>query len=180
MLATRGGSGPAQAGAAVSADSVGVFGAASGRRQGEIPVGASPSAIAAGDGSIWVANTDAHTVSRVDPGKETTIDTIPVGNDPDGIAYGGGFVWVTNGLDGTVTQIDSSTNTAVQEIRRRRPGRDRRRRPLRVGRELQRRHRHPHRPAHRQPLPPIPVGQSADGIAIGEGRCGSRARRAAP
>ena len=44
---------------------------ANGRLTGQIPVGASPSAVAAGFGSIWVANVDAHTVSRVDPVKQT-------------------------------------------------------------------------------------------------------------
>ena len=85
---------------------------------GQIPVGASPSAVAAGAGSIWVANVDAHSVSRVDPVKQVMIQTIPVGNGPDGIACGGGFVWVANGLDGTVTKIDPQTNTRRRHDRR--------------------------------------------------------------
>ena len=43
-----------------------------------------------GDGSIWVANVDAHSVSRVDPVKQVVIQTIQVGNGPAGIAFGGG------------------------------------------------------------------------------------------
>jgi YVTN family beta-propeller protein len=171
VLGVRGGSGPpAASAAAVSADSVGAFNAGSGRLTGQIPVGASPSAIAVGDDSIWVANIDADTVSRIDPVRLTTIDTIEVGNAPDGIAFGGGFVWVANGLDGTVSQIDPTTNTPVQEI------------PVGSG---------PSGVAvgsryvwvansndgtvtridlrTDKPLPPISVGVSADGVAIGFG-----------
>ena len=78
-------------------------------------MGASPSAVTAGDGSIWVANVDAHSVSRIDPVKQVAIETIPVGNGPAGIAFGGGFVWVANSLDGTVSKIDPQTNTEVQD-----------------------------------------------------------------
>ena len=83
---------------------------------GQIPVGPSPSALTAGSGSIWVANVDAHSVSRVDPAKQVVIQTIQVGNGPAGIAFGGGFVWVANSLDGTVSRIDPRTDTVVQRI----------------------------------------------------------------
>ena len=156
--------------AGVSTDSVGIFGAGTGRLRGQVPVGASPSAVAAGDGSIWVANGDANTVSRIDPTKRVVIETIPVGHDPDGIAFGGGFVWVANSLDGTVSKLDPRTNTQVDAI------------PVGNG------------PAGvavdsryvwvanssdgtvtrislrtDKPLPPISVAQSADGVAVGYG-----------
>src|SRR5579862_7666111 len=115
ILATRGGSGHAIA-AGVSSDSVGMFGAGSGRLTGQIGVGNSPSAVTAGAGSVWVANVDDHSVSRIDPAKQVVVQTIQVGNGPAGIAYGDGFVWVTNGLDGTLSQIDPRTNTVVATI----------------------------------------------------------------
>ena len=137
---------------------------------GQIPVGASPSAVAAGDGSIWVANGDAHSVSRIDPVKQVTIETIPVGNGPAGIAFGGGFVWVTNSLDGTVSRIDPQTNTEVQRI------------PVGnapAGVAVDSRYVWVANsrdgtvtPIDRQtgkPLEAIPVGQSADGVAVGYG-----------
>ena len=170
IVGTRGGSAPAASAAPVSADSVGTFNSANGRLTGQVSVGASPSAIAAGDGSIWVTNVDAHTVSRVDPVKQVVIQTIQVGNGPDGIAVGGGFVWVTNGLDGTVTKISPITDSPVDTIQ--------------VG----------NGPAGvatgaryvwvansndgtvtridertDKPLAPINVGQSADGIAVEDG-----------
>ena len=67
VVLTRGGPGSGVAG--VLSDSVGIFGAGTGRSRGQVSVGASPSAIAAGDGSIWVANVDAHTVSQGRPGQ---------------------------------------------------------------------------------------------------------------
>ena len=108
--------------AAIEGNSVAVIDPERGRRTGSIALsggpaaGTSPSAITAGAGSIWVANVDAHTVSRIDPAKRLVIQPIPVGHNPTGIAFGAGFVWVTNGLDGTVSKIDPQTNTRVQTI----------------------------------------------------------------
>ncbi len=131
---------------------------------------ASPSAITSGAGSIWVANVDAHSVSRIDPIRKVTIQTVEVGNGPAGIAFGGGFVWVSNGLDGTVSKIDPRTNTAVQRIE---VGSgpagvavgsrlvwvanssDGTVTPIDLGTGT--------------PRPAIPIGQSADGVAVGLG-----------
>jgi YVTN family beta-propeller protein len=113
VLLSRGGSSPQAAGASVSVNAVGIFRPTSGRPAGQIDVGASPGAVTAGAGSIWVANVDDHSVSRIDPVKQVVIQTFQVGNGPAAITFGGGFVWVANALDGTVTQIDPRTNTVV-------------------------------------------------------------------
>jgi YVTN family beta-propeller protein len=113
VLSTRGGSGPQAAGAAVSVNAVGIFKAATGRPAGQIDVGSSPGAVTEGASSIWVANVDDHSVSRIDPVNQVVSQTLQVGNGPAGIAFGGRFVWVTNALDGTITQIDPETNTVV-------------------------------------------------------------------
>ena len=81
-----------------------------------IGVGATPTAVAAGEGAYWVTNADRHTVSRIDSGTNAVVDTITVGNGPSGIATGAGAVWVVNSLDGTVSRIDPGTNTVVQRI----------------------------------------------------------------
>ena len=81
-----------------------------------IGVGATPTAVAVGEGAYWVTNADGNTVSRIDPGTNAVVDTIPVGNGPSGIATGAGAVWVVNSLDGTVSRIDPGTNTVVQKI----------------------------------------------------------------
>ena len=45
-------------------------------------------------GAIWVSNTDAGTVSRIDPATNDVVKTIKVGNAPEGIAVSNGLVWV--------------------------------------------------------------------------------------
>jgi len=104
--------------AAVSAadDSLGVVDARSGRLVADTGVGATPTAVAAGEGAYWVTHADRHTMSRIDSGTTAVVDTIPVGNGPSGIATGAGAVWVVNSLDGTVSRIDPGTNTVVQSI----------------------------------------------------------------
>jgi YVTN family beta-propeller protein len=111
----HGGSGGRSA-VSVAGDSLGVVDARSGRLVAATGVGATPTAVAAGEGAYWVTNADGHSVSRIDPGTSTVVETVPVGNGPSGIANGAGAVWVVNSLDGTVSRIDPGTNTVVQTI----------------------------------------------------------------
>ena len=111
----HGGSGGRSAVSAAD-DSLGVVDARSGRLVADTGVGATPTAVAAGEGAYWVTNADGNTVSRIDPGTSAVVETIPVGNGPSGIATGAGAVWVVNSLDGTVSRIDPGTNTVVQKI----------------------------------------------------------------
>jgi YVTN family beta-propeller protein len=100
----------------ISADAVGMFDPRTGRVTGDVDLGSSPSAVAAGAGSIWVADVDGRSVSRLNPVKRVSVQTITVGNGPAAVAVGAGFVWIANGLDSTVSQIDPETNTVVQTI----------------------------------------------------------------
>jgi YVTN family beta-propeller protein len=61
---------------------------------GVVPVGARPSAVAFGSGSLWVANLDDQTISRIDPGTLHTLRTIELRGPPTGIATGAGGLWV--------------------------------------------------------------------------------------
>jgi YVTN family beta-propeller protein len=79
-------------------------------------LGASPSDIAAGDGSLWVTSADEHTVSRVEPDTGEVRQTIPVGNGSSAVAADDHGVWVPNSLDGTVSRIDPRANMVVQTI----------------------------------------------------------------
>ncbi len=79
-------------------------------------VGASPSDVAAGGGSVWVTNTDDQTVTRVDPSTGEASQTIPVGSGPGGVAADEHGVWVANSLDGTITRIDPKANAVVDTI----------------------------------------------------------------
>ena len=111
----QGGSGGRSA-VSAAGDSLGVVDARSGRLVAATGVGATPTAVAAGEDAYWVTNADGHSVSRIDPGTTAVVETISVGNGPSGIATGAGAVWVVNSLDGTVWRIDPGTNTVVQKI----------------------------------------------------------------
>ena len=60
-----------------------------------IRVGDAPTAIAVGAGAVWVANSAARSVSRVNPSTRGVADTIDLGAVPSGIAVANGIVWVT-------------------------------------------------------------------------------------
>ena len=62
---------------------------------GQISVGDEPVAVAVGADAVWVANAGDGTVSRIDPGTRTVVQTIDVGNRPSGIVVADGLVWVT-------------------------------------------------------------------------------------
>lgn len=81
----------------------------SARPTGSVGVGNSPSAIAAGAGSLWVTNGADGTVTRIDP---TTlgVTTTPVGHGPAAVAVNAAGAWVANAGDNTVVRIDPETN----------------------------------------------------------------------
>jgi YVTN family beta-propeller protein len=83
----------------------------------EIDVGDFPVGLVAAGGSVWVANRDGGTVSRVDATTLEVVDTIDVGTFPTHIDAAGGSVWVSNQPDGTVSQIDAKTGELVASIK---------------------------------------------------------------
>jgi peptide/nickel transport system substrate-binding protein len=115
LLLTRG-TNSASASGEVAANAVGLIDAQSGKIATQIPVGAAPSRVASGDGSIWVTNSDGNTVSRIDAQTNAVHQTIQVGEGPTGVAVSGDAVWVANGLEGTVSRIDPSTNQVVDKV----------------------------------------------------------------
>ena len=81
-----------------------------------MPLGTEPRSLATGDGSVWVTNIRAASVSRIDPdGPKRVGSSIAVGELPNDIAVGEGSVWVTSNLNGTVTEIDPETGEVVGE-----------------------------------------------------------------
>jgi YVTN family beta-propeller protein len=101
-----------EAAVTVRPNSVGIIDPQSNRVVGQVPVGSRPGAIAFGAGSVWVANEEDRTVSRIDPRTEA-VRTISLGRTPSGIAVGGGAVWVAHGLTGTVSRIDPEFETVT-------------------------------------------------------------------
>lgn len=78
----------------VAPNSVAAINVRSNRVVGAVGVGVRPGPIAFGAGSLWVANQDDQTVSRVDPRTLQTLRAISLGDPPTGIATAGGGVWV--------------------------------------------------------------------------------------
>ena len=64
--------------------------------------------IEVGAGSVWVANKDRGTLTRVDPDSRKVVGTTRVGANPDSVAVGEGSVWVTNTDDDSVTRVSTS------------------------------------------------------------------------
>jgi streptogramin lyase len=80
---------------------------------GTIRVGRNPSRLAAGFGSIWVANNDG-TVSRINPRTVRVTATIPVtGIRPSDLAVGAGAVWATSGAGARLMRIDPASDQQI-------------------------------------------------------------------
>lgn len=102
-----------QALTALSENSLGILDPHTRHLDSQVGVEAGPIAAAAGFGSVWTANSEAGSVSRVDIAGHR-VRTIPVGSAPSAIAVGPDSVWVTNSGDGTVSRIDPATNRTQQ------------------------------------------------------------------
>ncbi|HJU48218.1 MAG TPA: ABC transporter substrate-binding protein [Gaiellaceae bacterium] len=110
---TRGGSHDLRT---ASPNSVAMINTKTRRLVADIAVGTGPTAVAAGNGFVWVTSAADRSVSRIDVETGTVRQTVRVGDGPSGLAVGAGAVWVANGLAGTVSRVDMSTNEVVQTI----------------------------------------------------------------
>ena len=92
----------------------------------EIPVGATPSAVAVRGGAAWVLNADDQTISRVDT-ETKEVRTLVIGATPTDLTAGAGGVWVGNGgklaraqFAGTtavaLTRLDAHTGAVVANV----------------------------------------------------------------
>jgi YVTN family beta-propeller protein len=89
------------------------------QKRREITVGQKPSAVAVGDGSLWVANFEDDTVTRIAiPGRGQTasLSTFDVGDGPVDVAVDESAVWVANQLDRSVSRIDPETGDVTSTI----------------------------------------------------------------
>jgi YVTN family beta-propeller protein len=100
--------------AAIDANTVGVIDAGGGGIMAQYPVGRDPGAIAAGAGSVWVANRLDGTVSRITRARREVVP-IPVGGEPTGLAFGAGSLWVADGQGRKLSQLDPAQNKVVEQ-----------------------------------------------------------------
>ena len=77
----------------------------SGSIAADVPVGARPVALTSSAGSLWVANFDDQSVTRVDAPSRRAVRTIPVDGAPTALAATTSGVWVTDSA-GHVSDID--------------------------------------------------------------------------
>ena len=129
-------------------DSAALIDPAHGTLTADVGVGDSPVAVVQGAGSLWVANRDSASVSRIDLATRAVRQTTIVGDGPDAIAFGAGALWVANGLDGTLSWISPMTDQGSADPDRQYAGRRLRCRRSRVGRCCGRPHAHAVRPDH--------------------------------
>jgi YVTN family beta-propeller protein len=90
------------------------------QKERTLNVGQDPRAIAASPDSLWVANYEDDTVTRVQiesSGATPDFTEIPVGDGPVDVAFADGAVWVANQLDRTVTRIDAGSGEVGKTIR---------------------------------------------------------------
>jgi YVTN family beta-propeller protein len=60
-----------------------------------LAAGDGPTAVAVGADAVWVVNTEAGTLSHIDPETDQVEDTVELGNEPSGIVLAEGLIWVT-------------------------------------------------------------------------------------
>jgi class 3 adenylate cyclase/ABC-type branched-subunit amino acid transport system substrate-binding protein/sugar lactone lactonase YvrE len=109
-------SGRSKGGAVVAAGGrVVAVDASTGAVDRQISAGRTPTAIAAGDGGVWVVDADARTVVRIDEASED-VETFSTGATPTDVAVGPGAVWVANGERLQSTQFVGPVATSVARI----------------------------------------------------------------
>jgi peptide/nickel transport system substrate-binding protein len=80
----------------------------------EVDPNAAPSGVGLGDDAVWVSDSGADNVTRVDP--TGLVTSLAVGHGPSGIAVGEGGVWVAETGDDKLVHIDPSTRAVRATI----------------------------------------------------------------
>jgi peptide/nickel transport system substrate-binding protein len=99
----------------IGEDSVALLDPRSGAVERQAQVGRSPSAIALGAGSAWIASPQDETISRVGRDGDEVV-RIPVGGSPEALAFGNGSLWVADGDARRVLQVEPGSNRVVNQI----------------------------------------------------------------
>jgi peptide/nickel transport system substrate-binding protein len=95
---------------AVAPNSVAEIDVGSGRVVAAATVGVRPGSIAFGSGSLWIANLDDQTISRVDPHSLRTLKNITLREPPTGVAASSAGVWVVESNPNSDQNLRSSVS----------------------------------------------------------------------
>ncbi len=113
------GDGKTVGGVTASPNSVAVIDPGTNRLVAAIPVGRVPSAVAVGEGAVWVLNVDDRTVSRIEPKTQAVERTFAVGGTPTDLAVGAGSVWLADGVADRLVRFEpDSGETATIRLPR--------------------------------------------------------------
>ena len=99
----------------IDENAVGEIDATDANLVGQYLVGHEPRALVVGAGSVWVADAQDGTVSRLEPSRDRVV-TIPVGSDPVALAFGDRALWVAERGDGSVAQISPASNKLIRRV----------------------------------------------------------------
>jgi YVTN family beta-propeller protein len=110
VFALNSGNSGTPASAPLAGNSAGAVDLSTARLVESVPLGASPNAVAAGAGSVWIAMSNRGVVERIDPTTNQVQQTITVPGGPSSLAVGDGLVWVAESLAGKVAEIDPKLN----------------------------------------------------------------------
>ncbi len=97
------------------ADALAVIDPSSNDVSERLDVGATPAAVAAGEGAVWVVNADAQTIAHVDPDTDE-VSPFGTGGTPVDLAAGEGGVWVTNGAPLSSAQTVGPVATSLVRV----------------------------------------------------------------
>jgi DNA-binding SARP family transcriptional activator/ABC-type branched-subunit amino acid transport system substrate-binding protein/DNA-binding beta-propeller fold protein YncE len=86
------------AAAAIDAPGAGLLHPGTGALLKQVPLGTTPSTIAAGVDSVWVLDANDRTISRVDPTGHSRVRTFSTASTPTDLAIGANAIWVGNGF----------------------------------------------------------------------------------
>jgi streptogramin lyase len=76
-----------------------------------------PRALAAGDGSLWVANDRAGTLVEIDLASGTVVGhPIGLGSTPTDVSFGGGSLWVTSMDSDLLYRVDPEQGRVVATV----------------------------------------------------------------
>lgn len=100
----------------VPPNSVAVIDPESNRVVSAIPAGAGAESVAVGLDSVWVANREERTLSRIEPREWRETRRIALPATPTDVAVGFGAVWVAFGVLGDLARVDPQRSVVVDRV----------------------------------------------------------------
>jgi peptide/nickel transport system substrate-binding protein len=77
---------------------------------------AQPEAVAAADGSLWLADPRDQALLRADATTGAISDRIPLAGEPGAVVTGAGAIWAESTIGGTISRIDPATERVTQTV----------------------------------------------------------------